>query len=69
VSAGVRTRASSTAFSELKASGGTPLAPPPVPDVEVTGEQLRFDVASSGGGNVGAVEIDVYGQLLRPARW
>ncbi len=53
----------------LSVDGADPLGPfpagtvasPRVADVDVTGEQLRFDVASSSGGNVGAVEIEVFG--------
>ncbi len=53
----------------LSVDGGGPLGPfpagtvaaPRVADVDVTGRRLRFDVASSTGGNVGAVEIQVFG--------
>lgn len=38
---------------------GTPANPRPSP-VEVTGRILRFDVMSSTGGNVGAIEIRVF---------
>ena len=53
----------------LGVDGANPIGPflsgtvasPSVADIDVTGEQLRFDVASSSGGNVGAVEIEVFG--------
>jgi hypothetical protein len=34
---------------------------PPLIEVEFTGQVLRFAVASSTGGNTGAVEIEVFG--------
>jgi hypothetical protein len=67
-----RSMADGTAITDtftLSVDGSEPLGPfpagtvasPRVADVDVTGEQLRFDVATSSGGNVGAVEIEVYG--------
>ncbi len=41
-------------------AAGTP-AEPRVVDVAFTGQVLRFDVEASTGGNVGAVEIQVFG--------
>lgn len=38
---------------------GTVAQPDPV-DINVTGRRLRFDIETSTGGNVGAVEIRVY---------
>ena len=32
-----------------------------VADLQVTGQVFRFDVATSTGGNTGAVEIEIYG--------
>ena len=37
------------------------VADPRFSDLVTTGRRLRFDVESSTGGNVGAVEIRVYG--------
>src|SRR4029079_12585018 len=64
-----RSMADGTAITDtftLGVDGADPIGPfpartvasPRVADVDVTGEQLRFDVASSSGGNVGAVEIE-----------
>lgn len=39
---------------------GSP-ADPRVVEVEAAGQQLTFEVASSTGGNVGAVEVQVFG--------
>lgn len=38
---------------------GTPAQPRPT-EIDATGRELRFDIDSSSGGNVGAVEIRVY---------
>ena len=67
-----RSMADGTAITDtftLGVDGADPIGPfpagtvasPSVADIDVTGEQLRFDVASSSGGNVGAVEIEVFG--------
>jgi hypothetical protein len=53
----------------VSVDGGAPLGPFPAGTVsrprftaiDATGRQLRFDVATSSGGNVGAVEIRVFG--------
>ena len=56
-----RSRSASTAPIRIGPFPAGTVASPRVADVDVTGEQLRFDVASSSGGNVGAVEIEVFG--------
>ncbi len=56
-----------TAIAEtytITVDGGDPLGPFPVDgsptEVALTGQVLRFEVASSTGGNTGAVEIEVF---------
>ena len=51
----------------LSVDGGDPLGPfdagsdsGPVVEVATTGQRLRFDAASTTGGNTGAVELEVY---------
>ena len=34
-------------------------------DVDLTAKRLRFEIVDSSGGNTGAVEIEVYGELTR----
>jgi F5/8 type C domain len=54
----------------VSVDGGTPAGPFPAGTVatprfaplDTTGQRLRFDIATSSGGNVGAVEIRVFGR-------
>lgn len=67
-----RSMADGTAITEtftVSVDGGAPLGPFPAGNLvdprfamlELTGQELRFDVDTSTGGNVGAVEIRVFG--------